>query len=155
MKRTLIAILILLAATVAFAAPQGRRMQGPGPRGGALLPPPAFAEFLGLSAAQTEQVRTLRETERATVQPLAAQVRANQQQIEDALAAGNSARAGELVLANYKLRAQIKAAHDSFRTAFEALLDAGQKAKFAVYEEIVELRREARQQGPRRPGPRN
>lgn len=152
MKRTLIALFLAAAAVTAIAAPPGRGpapgAEGPGGPGGGLLPPQAIAELLDLSDAQAEQVQALRETMRATVEPLAEQQRANRQLVEEALPAGNTARVGELVVAGYGLRQQIKAAHDSFRAAFEGLLNAEQKAKWAVYEEIMQLRA---RRGPKRP----
>lgn len=148
MKRTLIALLVLTIATTAFAAPgrgpggpgadRGPEGSGPGPQ--ALLSPPALAEFLGLSEAQIAQVQSLREQLEATARPLAEQQRANQQAIEEALAAGNAARVGELMLANYNLRSQMTAAHDAFKAGFEGVLTAAQQSKWAVYNEIVELR---------------
>lgn len=146
MKRTLIATLILIVTAAAVAAPPGRGPApggGPGRPGGPMpgaLPPQALAEFLDLSDAQIEQARTLRETMQATVEPIHEQLRANHEQIEAALASGNSARAGELAVASYNLRQQIKAAHDAFKTSFTAMLNAEQKEKFAVYEELMQLR---------------
>jgi hypothetical protein len=152
MKRALIPILILFVAAAAVARPAGRGQQGPGgPRGAerALLPPRALAEFLGLSEAQVTQVQTLRETRRAAVEPLLERRRANQVLIKEAVDAGNSARAGELLLANDGLREQIKGANDSFKTSLEALLTPAQKSKWAVYEEIQQLRTR-RPDGPRK-----
>ena len=155
MKRTLIALVVLTLAVPLFAqprgamgpgrgpqgpGPQGPGPQGPGPAAHALLPPPALAEFLGLTEAQQTQIESLRTQTESTVQPLRDELRANQEAIEEAVAAGNAARAGELLIANSKLRAQIKAAHDAFKSGFEALLTAAQKEKWAVYQEIVELR---------------
>jgi Spy/CpxP family protein refolding chaperone len=161
MKRTLIAVLILLVATAAVAGPGGRGAargpeQGPGGPGGpgarrALLPPQAFAEFLTLTDAQITQIKTLRETERNTIKPLAEQQHANQQAIEAAVVAGNAAKAGELAVANYAIRQQIKAAHDAFKSSFEALLSSDQKAKLAVYEEIMQLRNQRPDGPPERP----
>ena len=143
MKRISIFILITLIAVAAIAAP-GRRPQqgqmGPGPN--EILPPPQFADFLGLTDAQTAQIEPLREKLRTTIEPLREQQRANQEQIRAAVESGNSAQAGALAVANYNLRQQIKAAHDSFATSFEAILTAAQKAKFDVYQEIPDLRRE-------------
>ncbi|HEX2059851.1 MAG TPA: Spy/CpxP family protein refolding chaperone [Thermoanaerobaculia bacterium] len=153
MKRTLIAALILIVAVAAIAAPPqrpGRAGGGAGGPGGPAeggLPPQLLARFLDLSEAQITQAQALRETLQTTVEPLREQTRANHEEIEAALAAGDSAKAGQLMLANYNLRAQIKAAHDSYKASFEAMLTAEQKAKFAVYQELVELRREGR--GPR------
>jgi Spy/CpxP family protein refolding chaperone len=153
MKRTLITILILTVATAAVAAPPrpspGRGPQGiggpgdgpggPGPRGGRLAPA-AVAEFLNLSDAQVSQYESLRQTLESAIVPLREQKRANGQAMEEALAAGNSARAGELAIAGYNLRQQMKAAHDAFKTSFEAMLTAEQKAKWAVYEELNDRR---------------
>ncbi len=148
MKRTLIALLILTVALTASAAPGrgpggpggDRGPQGPGPGPQALLPPPALAEFLGLTEAQIAQIQSLHEQLEAAVRPLAEQQRANQQAIEEALAAGNAARVGELMIANYNLRSQMKAAHDAFAAGFEGVLSAAQQAKWAVYNEIAALR---------------
>lgn len=153
MKRIAIPILILtLVAMTAFAAPRPgggppgpppQQQQGPG-AGGDILPPQLLAEFLGLTEAQTAAMATLRESMRATVEPLHEQQRANADAIRDAVEAGNAATAGSLLVANHAIGQQIKAAHDSFKTASDALLTAEQKAKLAVYQEIVELRRGAR-----------
>ena len=157
MKRITIALLILtMAGVTAIAAPRPaggpggpppQGAQGPGPRGGELAPA-ILAEFLGLTDAQIAQVQALRETMRATVEPLHETQKANHEQIKAAVEAGDAAKAGALMVANYRVAQQIKAARDAFRTGFEALLTTGQKAKFAVYQELVVLRREHRQ-GPR------
>ena len=155
MKRILFPILIVLVAAAAIAAgpqrgPGSGPMAGPqqgagGPQGpgpdGEILPPRALAEFLGLTETQIEQLAALRETLRTTVQPLIEQQRANHEQIEAALAAGNAAQAGQLLLDNYNLRPQIKAAHDAFAAAFAALLTPEQQAKWDVYQQLMELRR--------------
>lgn len=150
MKRISLTILILtLITAAAIAAPRPGagapqpQQQGPG-GAGEILPPPLLAQFLGLTEAQIAQVTPLRETLRATVEPLRDQMRENQEQIRAAVEAGNAAKAGELMVANYKIGQQIKAAHDAFQSAFEAILTSEQKAKLAIYEEIVALRRSAR-----------
>lgn len=151
MKRTLItALVLILVATVAIAAPQrpggapgatapdgpGR---GPGARGE--LPPQLLAEFLDLSDAQITQAQALRETLHSSTQSVREQLRANREEIEAAVAAGDAAKAGQLLVASAALRAQLKTAHDTFKAGFEAMLNAEQKAKFAVYQELVELRK--------------
>jgi len=157
MKRITMGLLILtMTAAAAVAAPRppagpgGPRPQGApgaGPRG-AELAPAVLAEFLGLTEAQIAQVQSLRETMRTTVEPLRATQKANREQIKTAVEAGDAAKAGALMVANYQIAQQIKSARETFRTGFEALLTTGQKAKFAVYQELVELRREHRR-GPR------
>ncbi|HYH08801.1 MAG TPA: Spy/CpxP family protein refolding chaperone [Thermoanaerobaculia bacterium] len=148
MKRTLITSLALtLVATLAIAAPPRRPDAGPGPAPGGRegLPPQVLAEFLALSDAQIAQAQALRETLQSTAQPLHEQLRANHEEIEAAVAAGDAAKAGQLLIAGAALRAQLKAAHDTFRNGFTAILTAEQKAKFAVYEELKELRRSGRE----------
>ena len=151
MKRILIPTLIFVfIATSAIAGPRGPR-RGPGPDGpgpermrGEILGPEQFHEFLGLTEAQITQVEPLRETMRSTVEPLREQQRANHEEIRAAIDAGNTTKAAELMAANRALGEQIKAAHDAFKTSFEALLTSEQKAKYAVYDEILQLRRERR-----------
>jgi Spy/CpxP family protein refolding chaperone len=161
MKRTLtalIALLTLIIATAAFAqrGPRAngdqRRPGGPppegmrrpdGPRGG-ILPPEAMAKFLGLSDAQKTQAQTLHDTLTATVRPLFEQERANREAVKAAVDAGDSAAAGKAMVEVDKVHDQIKAAHESFKASFAAILTADQKAKFAVLDEIETLRREAR-----------
>lgn len=155
MKRISIPILLItLIAVAAVAAPGPGRGPGGGPGPGApqgqhqgpgeILPPPLLAEFLGLTEAQIAQIQPLRETLRATVEPLAEQLRANQEQLRAAVDAGNAAEAGQLLIANHGIGQQIRAAHDTFQAAFEALLTSEQKAKWDVYQEISELRRSPR-----------
>lgn len=151
MKRILMASLVLTLAVAAVAAPppgrgprgdggpQGSRGRAPG------LPPQALAEFLDLSAAQVTEIQNLREQQKAAIQPLVEQRRENRQAIEAALDAGDTAKAGELLMAGKAIREQFKAAHDSFNASVEALLNAEQKEKWAVYQELASLRR----RGPR------
>ncbi|HEY0140934.1 MAG TPA: Spy/CpxP family protein refolding chaperone [Thermoanaerobaculia bacterium] len=157
MKRISVIALITILAVAAIAAPPPGR--GPAPAGpggpapqhggpGELLPPRALAELLDLTEAQKSSLETLRSTLQSAVEPLRDQQRTNHEQIESALAAGDAAKAGQLLLANYGLAQQIHAAHETFRAGFEALLTSDQKAKLAVYQEILELRRGA---GPREP----
>ncbi|MGZ5441071.1 MAG: Spy/CpxP family protein refolding chaperone [Thermoanaerobaculia bacterium] len=158
MKRISIPILLLtLIAVAAVAAPGPGRGPGGGPGAGPggpqgqqqgpgeILPPPLLAEFLGLTEAQIAQIQPLRGTLRATVEPLAEQQRANQEQLRAAVDAGNAAQAGQLLITNHGLGQQIRAAHDTFKAAFEALLTSEQKAKWDVYQEISELRRSPRE----------
>ena len=162
MKRTLILILTLLMTLSAFAAPPQRRgpgapqnaQGGPGGRGGEILPPGALAEFLDLTESQIASIDSLRETLQATIEPLRERQRANREAIQSALESGNAQAAGEAMLANYKIGQQIKAARDSFETSFESLLTASQKAKWDVYQEIVDLRH-SRAGGPPEAGPQS
>lgn len=151
MKRILITILVLALATAAVAAPNQNRRPAPPPpqqQGGELLPPEAVAEFLELSESQLQQIETLSETLRATVQPLFEQQRTAQEQLKAAIEAGNAQDAGTALLTIHNLGTQIKAAHDTFTAGFEGLLTPSQKAKWDVYKEIKQLR-SRRGDGPR------
>lgn len=151
MKRTLTAILVLMFAVAAFAAPGARRgpAAGGGPggggpqaqRGGDILPPQMLAEFLDLSEAQITQAQALRESLRQSLEPLREQLRANRQALRDAVEAGNAQTAGELLIAGHAIGQQMKALHDGFAAQFEAMLTPDQKEKWAVYKELMELRR--------------
>lgn len=149
MKRIPIFALITLFTVAAVAAPgrgrgpQGPGQQAPGPQAhgpAEILPPPLLAEFLGLTEAQIAQVQSLRDAQRAAVEPLREQQKANHEQIRAAVEAGNATEAGQLLIANHGLGDQIRAARETFETAFAALLTSEQKAKWDVYQEIVELR---------------
>lgn len=144
MKRTLtlFAVVLILAAAALAAAP-ARPAPATAAAARGVLSPEQLAEFLGLTDAQKEQARLLGDTMRAAIAPLHDQLHTNRRQIDDAVDAGNAQKAGELLIANRGLRDQIKAARDTFRTSFEAMLTSEQKAKFAVYSEIVELRHES------------
>lgn len=148
MKRiTMSIIVITMIAATAVAAPRGG---GRGPAGGPPpdMPPGVLAEFLNLTDAQKTQVDSLRETMRAATEPLHEQLKANHEQMRAAVEAGDAAKAGALAVAGHQLAEQIKAARDTFRTAVDGILTADQKAKFAVFQELTELRRE---RGPREP----
>jgi Spy/CpxP family protein refolding chaperone len=149
MKRILIPIFLLTTvASAAIAAPRRAGAPSPesaqGPGRGPKLSPQKLAEFLDLSETQISAVQTLRESLRATTEPLHDSQKANREQIEAAVQAGDSARAGTLMVANYGIAQQIKAARDTFRTGFEALLNGEQKAKLAMLEELKELRHDRR-----------
>jgi Spy/CpxP family protein refolding chaperone len=157
MKRTLIIViaLTLLVAAAAIAGPQGRQRPGtpatPAHGGGEMLGPAALAEFLGLSDAQQEAAAALRESFRATVQPIHEELRAMREEIEEAVAAGNATKAGELLIASKTLRDQLKAARENLETQFEALLTTEQKAKWEILQELRELRGRGPGEGERGP----
>ncbi|HUR80798.1 MAG TPA: Spy/CpxP family protein refolding chaperone [Thermoanaerobaculia bacterium] len=150
MKRISISILIVISiAAAAIAAP--RRNEGPGgppPMGGRgpEMSPQQLADFLDLTDAQISAAQALHATLQSTVEPLHATLETNREQLEAAVKAGDAAKAGTLAIANYRTMQQIKAARDAFKSGFEALLNADQKAKFAV---LAELREARHDRGPR------
>ena len=134
MKRIALILIIALAAVAAIAAPH---------RQGAARPH-ALANFLDLTDAQIAAAEPLRETLHDTIEPLREQQHANAEAMRAAIDANDATKAGELMIANHAIREQIKAAHDTFKTAFEALLTDEQKAKFAQFQERNERRRRPR-----------
>jgi len=143
MKRILIPTLTLMLTVAAVAAPPGRR--GDGPRGDRRMARPArLAELLDLTESQRTSVRALRETLKAKMQPLIEQRRANREALKAALDAGDAAKAGELALANHKLRSQFRTARESFKTSVAALLTPEQNTKWEIAREMREKRRPRR-----------
>jgi Spy/CpxP family protein refolding chaperone len=128
----------LIVASAVIAAPPQRP-----PRRDA-LPPRVLADFLDLTSAQQDQVKTFHERLRTTLEPLRVQRREAREKIRTAVDAGNAEQAGELMIAGKELRQQFKAAHDTFKTSFASILTPAQKAKWEVYQELREARREAR-----------
>ena len=147
MKRITMSILVItMIAATAVAAPRGG---GRGPAGGPPdVPPGVLADFLNLTDAQQAQVEALRQTMRAATEPLHEQLKANHEAMRAAVEAGDAAKAGALAVAGHQLAQQIKAARDAFRTGVDGVLTADQKARFAVYQELMERRHE---RGPREP----
>lgn len=151
-KAVLVATLSLLLAFSALAQSAPRAPQPPmPPRGpGQLLGPAAVADFLDLSEGQIEQVKALQAKLGETLKPLHEQQKANHDAVEAAVNAGDATKAGQGLIAGKALREQIKAAMDAHRAAFVALLTPAQKAKWDVYQEIVELRHK-RPEAPQAP----
>src|SRR5687767_4934383 len=140
MKRTLITIVTLMITVTAVAAPPGRRGgEQPGGQRAERL-----AGVLDLTESQRASVETLRETLKASMEPLKEQRRANREALKAALDAGDTAKAGELAMANHNLRSQFKAARESFETSFAALLTSEQKAKWDAVREMRQTRRHRR-----------
>lgn len=142
MKRITLGILVItMIAAAAVAAPHGGR----GPAGG---PPDLsiLAELLDLTEAQRAQIDALRASMRATTQPLHEQLQANREEMRAAVEAGDAAKAGALAVAAHQIAQQLKGARDAFLAGVEGVLTPEQKVKFAVYQELMELRRE---RGPR------
>src|SRR6185436_1453115 len=142
MIRILITSLTLMLTVAAVAAPPGRpdreQRGARGQRGERL------ARVHDLSESQRASIEALRETLKATMEPLVEQRRANREALKAALDAGDTAKAGELAMANHNLRSQFKAAHESFETSFAALLTAEQKAKWEMAREMRQSRRHRR-----------
>ena len=137
MKRLLIAALIVTTTIAATASPRQRRPSPDRMR-------ERVADVLNLTDAQKSQAQSLRLSLRAAVEPLRAQLRNNREAVKAAVDAGNAQQAGQLLVASKAVREQIKAAHESFQSQFAAILNAEQKAKWSVMQELREARRDQR-----------
>jgi Spy/CpxP family protein refolding chaperone len=126
--------LLLLSVTVhAQGHMHGRWAAAPDGAGMSGQHAAKLAAALNLTADQTASLQKLQQDQQAKMQPIFAQSRQLHQQLEQALAGDNPdpAAVGQLVISAHGLRAQMKAAHQEFETAFTALLTPDQAAKFA------------------------
>jgi len=143
---------LLLAAALPLAAqhgpggpppggPHGPGPGGPGPGGpaaGALAPDQVLRDVLGFSDAQLTQLKALLDARRSANEALRTQIENAQKALHDAVEAAtpNATAIGNAVIAVRNLEKQAQTANDSFKTAFEALLTADQKAKVEQIETV-------------------
>lgn len=143
MKRTLpIFCAALLIAGVALEAQAGfhrgggRMMRHGGFAGarGAGMPQQIVDRLtaeLGLTKAQQDSWKTLRDRQSATVKPLFEAARAKRKAIREGLDNNaDAATLGQLLIDAHKTREQIRAAHDQYQKDFTALLNSDQVAKY-------------------------
>jgi Heavy-metal resistance len=133
-----VAFVVLLSAAALAAQPAGHR-SGPrvfGPigavKGGGISP--ACIEALGLTDGERTSLAGLRQNLETTLEPLFGQRRSYHDQIETALGAEtpDPAAIGRLVIADHGVAAEIRAAHDRFVAAFQALLTPDQLTNLAA-----------------------
>jgi len=150
MKRTLLAVALTLAATVAIAQMGGPPPGGPGgrPDPGAVL-----AQYLGLTSDQQAAWKSAHDDFRTAVQPLHDQAQAAHKKVHDLISSGSTdaTTIGNAILAAKTIDDQIKALHDQLETKLESTLTADQKAKYAAFEAAQEF---LRAHGPGGAGPR-
>lgn len=133
MKKRTIAVAVLGAAIAAPAgaqpAGQGRPEGRRGHRAGALI------EYLGLSAEQQEQWRTLHQQHREKMGPLREEGHALRQRVREALEANEPAVVvGEAVKAAHAHRQQMQKEREAFEGQLKSLLTEEQKEKFEAFE---------------------
>jgi len=150
MKRTLLAVALTLAATVAIAQMGGPPPGGPGgrPDPGAVL-----AQYLGLTSDQQAAWKSAHDDFRTAVQPLHDQAQAAHKKVHDLIASGSTdaTAIGNAILAAKTIDDQIKALHDQLETKLESTLTADQKTKYAAFEAAQDF---LRSHGPGGPGGR-
>lgn len=104
--------------------------------------------FMNLSDAQVQQLKDLSDQNRASTQPISAQVRANElalHQLMSSSAEPDAAKAGQLVIASQKLRTQLQASRQQLAEKTAAVLTPDQQQKLAVLPTTVQAQRQAAQ----------
>jgi Spy/CpxP family protein refolding chaperone len=135
--------------------PMGRR-GGMGGRGlvperqagiGAMAGSAALKDYLGLSDAQLEQMRTLRRDQAQEVRPEMQAVRAKAQELRTEMQAPspNAAKVGQLTVELKQLREKAMAERSGFSDKARAVLNADQQAKLKALEDAAKLAPAARQ----------
>ena len=151
MKKTLLptmAALLLLGTTSLVAQgpppPGGPGAPGgPGGQGGPGAPKEAIVTFLKLTDAQKAAAEALMTSMKGTLDALGAEIKANREAVDAALAAAqpDAATVGALVIAGRALEANVKAAHDDLDAKFAGLLTDEQKSRLAIFKEVLEALR--------------
>lgn len=157
MKRSMIVLAAAtLTTTLAFAAPDGGErghrghergahgagMHGDGHRGGMMFD--RMAERLDLSEAQKVQMKELHESFRARTEPARTQMHDMMQQLREARAAGDTARAQQLAASLEAQRAQMRQLRESQHERMLALLTGEQRARVEQMKAEREKRRDER-----------
>ena len=148
MKRTIpVLCAALLITGAALSAQAGSPSMG-GDRGGRMMRHGGFGHGgrgagmpqaivdrvtseLGLTKAQQESWKTLRDKQKATMQPLFDAGRAKREAIHQGLDNNaDAATLGQLLIDAHKIGEQIRAAHDQYEKSFTALLNSDQLTKY-------------------------
>lgn len=144
MRRHFVALMLLTTFLATVAAAQGRPQPPPGPLPGnpgapagpggpqPQGPPPdvVLKEILGFTDAQLTQLHALLDTRRLAAEALQQQIGAAERALAEAMRAEHPdpAHLGDLLLAVDHLRTQMRQVDEAFRTGFDSLLTADQKA---------------------------
>jgi uncharacterized membrane protein len=104
-------------------------------------PPALVAQFLGFSDSQATRFQQLLQAVQAAVPPLAQQAAAQQQSLEQLLAAAqpDPTAAGRALFAIRAIQSQIQQAVQTYRENFTALLTADQKQKLQAVTQAAQL----------------
>ena len=153
--RKLVFSMILCSGLLLAQGPMGRRgamtPRGVAPQrqaaGQAMAGVAALKEYLGLTDAQMEQMRTLRRDQAEQVRPDAQAVRAKAQELRKEMqsSAPDPAKVGQLTVELKQLREKAMAERSGFGDKVRAVLTADQQAKLKALEEAAKLAPAARQ----------
>ena len=138
MKKLMLMIFgVLLAGGVLLAQARGPRPNGgPPPMFGGPSPDQVLTQYLGLSAEQQAQWKSIHEASRASMEALMEQRHTLEEQLHTALDNPNAdaATVGRIMLDIRALNEKMKAAHDAIDAQLAATLTAEQKTKFAAFQ---------------------
>ena len=151
----LVISMVLCSGLLLAQGPMGRR-GGPGPRGfaaerqaagQAMAGAGALKDYLGLTDAQVEQIRTLRREQAQEVRPEAQAVRALAQELRKEMQSStpDAAKVGQFTVELKQLREKAIAERSGFGDKARAVLTADQQAKLRSLEEAAKLAPAARQ----------
>lgn len=148
MKRILPITLIALVAFAAVAFAQGR----PGPHAGGPMAIPGagpdaniLADYLGLTAEQQANWRSIQSELRTSTEALHEQQRTLAEQLRTALDGTDATAVGNLMLQIRSIQTQIEVAHDAAEAKFKSTLTAEQQTKFDAFRAAADY---LRQRGP-------
>jgi len=160
MKRTLpILCAALLITGAALSAQAGSPPMGGDHGGGRMMHHGGFARGgfgqgmpqevvdhltgeLGLTTAQQASWKTLRDNQKAALQPLFEAGRAKREAIHQGLDNNaDAATLGQLLIDAHKIGGQIRASHDQYEKSFTALLNSDQVAKYQEIRQKFQGRR--------------
>ena len=139
MKRTLIILTALGAIAAAMAIAQTTTT--------AAAAPPAtikarlrkqLINALDLSATQKQQAKTILQSTKTQVQPLAQQLKQDRQALSAAIQSGDTATIQQLSTAIGTIQGQVLAARSAGMAQFYALLTPDQKAKAVEFQQKVQ-----------------
>jgi len=153
--RKLVISMVLCSGLLLAQGPMGRR-GGLGPRGvvaerqaagQAMAGAGALKDYLGLTDAQMEQMRTLRREQAEQVRPEAQAVQAKAQELRKEMQSStpDAAKVGQLTVELKQLREKAIAERSGFSDKARAVLTPDQKAKLQALEEAAKLAPAARQ----------
>jgi Spy/CpxP family protein refolding chaperone len=149
MGRSILAVLAAAGVLTgaALAQPEGRR------GGGRFGRFEAMADYVGLTAAQRESFRSLREEQRKATEPLRSEGRDLHARLETALESDSPdpTAVGTAMIALKQHRAKMKAADEAFRGRMKAQLTPEQLEKLEAFEAASRAARGSHD-GPRHRG---
>ncbi len=138
MKRIALTLSIILITVTALAQQPRRPMPHNGPGGPGGPPPVDLVKFLGLTEDQKTQFDALHDALRTQIDPLMEQKKNADEQLHKLMESANpdATGLGKQLLAIHAIDEQIKAAHEATEAKMAALLNADQKVKFEILNEL-------------------